>query len=195
MEHPMKNEILPMRQALLKRLNDSELKKWLRDYAMPYKELMAYSVYENVVKDRKSVDQEMKQTFTEMDAMVEQVRAALAATGDKKSRDILRDVYEEFGQKNDELKGNLDLIIVDIPVAIYAKIALNDIDKAKAFFDDSEEAMIAALRKFHERTEYGSLVARARSQSARSIYEQLVAKARSELGDREVKKIIGRVWL
>ena len=42
MEHPMKNEILPMRQALLKRLNDSELKKWLRDYAMPYKELMAY---------------------------------------------------------------------------------------------------------------------------------------------------------
>ena len=25
MEHPMKNEILPMRQALLKRLNDSEL--------------------------------------------------------------------------------------------------------------------------------------------------------------------------
>ena len=38
----MKNEILPMRQALLKRLNDSELKKWLRDYAMPYKELMAY---------------------------------------------------------------------------------------------------------------------------------------------------------
>lgn len=27
MEHPMKNEILPMRQALLKRLNDSELKK------------------------------------------------------------------------------------------------------------------------------------------------------------------------
>lgn len=159
------------------------------------KELMAYSVYENVVKDRKSVDQEMKQTFTEMDAMVEQVRAALAATGDKKSRDILRDVYEEFGQKNDELKGNLDLIIVDIPVAIYAKIALNDIDKAKAFFDDSEEAMIAALRKFHERTEYGSLVARARSQSARSIYEQLVAKARSELGDKEVKKIIGRVWL
>lgn len=42
MEHPMKNEILPMRQALLKRLNDSELEKWLRDYAMPYKELMAY---------------------------------------------------------------------------------------------------------------------------------------------------------
>ena len=42
MEHPMKNEILPVRQALLKRLNDSELKKWLRDYAMPYKELMAY---------------------------------------------------------------------------------------------------------------------------------------------------------
>ena len=42
MEHPMRNEILPMRQALLKRLNDSELKKWLRDYAMPYKELMAY---------------------------------------------------------------------------------------------------------------------------------------------------------
>ena len=41
MEHPMKNEILPMRQALLKRLNDSELKKWLRDDAMPYKELMA----------------------------------------------------------------------------------------------------------------------------------------------------------
>ena len=42
MEHPMKNEILPMRQALLKRLNDSELKNLLRDYAMPYKELMAY---------------------------------------------------------------------------------------------------------------------------------------------------------
>lgn len=38
----MKNEILPMRQALLKRLNDSELKKWLSSYAMPYKELMAY---------------------------------------------------------------------------------------------------------------------------------------------------------
>ena len=158
------------------------------------KELMAYSVYENVVKDRRAVDQELKQTFTELDTMVAQVRAALAATGDKKSRDILRDVYEEFDQKNDELKGNLDLIIVDIPVAIYAKIALNEIDKAKGF-DDSEEDMIAALKQFHQRTEYGVLVSRMTSKSARDIYEQLVAKARSELGDREVEKIIGRAWL
>jgi hypothetical protein len=158
------------------------------------KELMVYSVCENVVKNRKTVDQELKLTFTELDSMVAQVRAALATTGDKKSRDILRDVYEEFDQKNDELKGNIDLIIVDIPVAIYAKIALNDIDKAKSFLDDSEEAMITALRKFHERTDYGSLVARARSQSARSIYEQLIAKARLELGDKDVEKIIGRVW-
>lgn len=158
------------------------------------KELMAYSVYENVVKDRRAVDQEIKQTFTELDSMVAQVRTALAATGDKKSRDILRDVYEEFNQKNDELKGNLDLIIVDIPVAIYAKIALNDIDKAKGF-NDSEKDMIAALKKFHQRTENGALVSRMTSQSARDIYEQLVAKARGELGDKEVEKIIGRVWL
>lgn len=38
----MKNDLVPLRQALLKRLNDSELKNWLRDYAMPYRELMAY---------------------------------------------------------------------------------------------------------------------------------------------------------
>lgn len=157
------------------------------------KELMAYSVDENVVKDRKAVDQELMRTFAEMDSMVAQVRMALAATGDKKSRDILRDVYEEFGQKNDELKGDLDLIIVDIPVAIYAKIALNDIDKAKGF-DDSEDDMIAALKKFHERTEFGALISRIKSSSARNIYDQLVAKARNELGDTEVEKIVGRVW-
>ena len=157
------------------------------------RELMAYWVYENVARNRMAVDRELEQTFAEMDAMVEQVRAALAATGDKKSQDILRDVYEEFGHKNNELKGNLDLIVVDIPVAIYAKIALNDIDKAKGF-NDSEDDMIAALKKFHERTEGGILVQRVRSQSARDIYDQLVAKARDELGDDEVAKIFGRVW-
>ena len=38
----MNNEMLPLERALLTRLNQSELKNWLRDYAMPYRELMAY---------------------------------------------------------------------------------------------------------------------------------------------------------
>ena len=38
----MNNELLPLERALLTRLNQSELKNWLRDYAMPYRELMAY---------------------------------------------------------------------------------------------------------------------------------------------------------
>ena len=38
----MNNEMLPLERALLTRLNQSELKNWLRDYAMTYRELMAY---------------------------------------------------------------------------------------------------------------------------------------------------------
>ena len=36
------DELSPLRHALMSRLNSSELKNWARDYAMPYKELMAY---------------------------------------------------------------------------------------------------------------------------------------------------------
>lgn len=38
----MSNELQPLERALLTRLNQSELKNWLKDYAMPYRELMAY---------------------------------------------------------------------------------------------------------------------------------------------------------
>ena len=31
-----------LERALMERLNRSELKNWIRDYSMPYKELMAY---------------------------------------------------------------------------------------------------------------------------------------------------------
>ncbi len=158
-------------------------------------ELEAYAVNEKVNEDRKTVDRHLSKTFKEMDAMVEQVRAALSAAGDKKSRDILRDVYEEFSQKNEELKGNLDLIIVDIPVAIYAKIALNEIDKAKGLFNDSEEDMVAALKKFFERTEHGVMISRMKSQSARDVYGRLVEVAIDELGEETVKNILGRVEL
>ncbi len=157
------------------------------------RELQSYYVWDTAVSNRKMAEKELSVAFAEMDAMVAQVRAALAATGDKKSRDILRDVYEEFAQKNDELKGNLDLMLVDIPVAIYAKIALNEIDKAKGL-NDSEEDMIAALMKFRARTEYGILVSKIKSQSARDIFSQLVEISRDELGDKEVEKILGRVW-
>ena len=156
-------------------------------------ELSAYVVSNDVVRARMAVDRELVQAFSEMDAMVVRVRDALASTGDKKSRDILRDVSEEFGYKNKALKSNLDLIVVDIPVVIYAKIALNEIDKAKGL-NDSEKDMTVALKKFHERTENGRLVARAKSASARDVYGQLVAKARDELGDEEVEKIFGKAW-
>ncbi len=36
------DELSPLKHALMSRLNSSELKNWARDYAMPYKELMAY---------------------------------------------------------------------------------------------------------------------------------------------------------
>lgn len=36
------DELSPLKHALMSRLNNSELKNWARDYAMPYKELMAY---------------------------------------------------------------------------------------------------------------------------------------------------------
>lgn len=36
------DEMSPLKHALMSRLNSSELKNWARDYAMPYKELMAY---------------------------------------------------------------------------------------------------------------------------------------------------------
>ena len=54
--------------------------------------------------------------------------------------------------------------------------------------------MIVALKKFHERTENGRLIARVKSESALDVYGQLVAKARDELGDDEVEKIFGKVW-
>ena len=36
------DELSPLKHALMSRLNSSELKNWARDYAMLYKELMAY---------------------------------------------------------------------------------------------------------------------------------------------------------
>lgn len=156
-------------------------------------ELSTYVVSNDVVRARMAVDRELVQAFSEMDAMVVRVREALASTGDKKSRDILHEAQEEFGHKNEELKSNFDLIVVDIPVVIYAKIALNEIDKAKGL-NDSEKDMIVALKKFHERTENGRLIARVKSESALDVYGQLIAKARDELGDGEVEKIFGMVW-
>lgn len=162
------------------------------------RELAAYVVRGNVTHDRLAADKELKRSFEEMDKMVERVRealdSALSSVDNKKRSDILRDVYEEFGHKNKELKGNLDLIIVDMPVAIYTKIALNEIDKAKGFVNDSEKEMVAALKRFHARTEHGRLVARVRSGSTRAVYRRLVEIARDELGDNEVKKILGKVW-
>ena len=36
------DEMSPLKHALMMRLNNGEIKNWLKDYAMPYKELMAY---------------------------------------------------------------------------------------------------------------------------------------------------------
>ncbi len=36
------DEISPLKHALMTRLNNGEIKNWLKEYAMPYKELMAY---------------------------------------------------------------------------------------------------------------------------------------------------------
>lgn len=38
----MKSGLSPLEQALLTRLNQSEIKDWLRSYSQPYKELMTY---------------------------------------------------------------------------------------------------------------------------------------------------------
>ena len=156
-------------------------------------ELAAYVIDADVVQDRAMVDHDFKMAFDEMDAMIDKIHMALDMTGDKTTSNALYVVSQEFEEKYAKLKADIDLIIVDIPVAIYIKIALNDIDKAKGIID-TEKDISAALKRFHERTESGKLVLRVMSSNVRSLYRQLVEKARAELGDTEVEKILGEAW-
>lgn len=156
--------------------------------------LAAYVVRGDVTQDRLTVDRQFKQAFAEMDSLAERIDRALETAGDKRSRDILNDIHKAFRAKNDKLKADLNMIIIDIPVAIYSKIALNEIDQAKGL-DDNEKEMIAALVRFRDRTENGTLIKKVKDGSAAyDIFQQLVEKARDELGDDTVEGILGRAW-
>ena len=144
-------------------------------------ELSQYRVGEGIVDEKKQADRSLTKLFAVYWDMLVKVEKALGEVDGAAAKDILHDVADEFGQKDKDLHSNLDTLMVDLPLSIYAKIAIHEIDQAKGLLNDSEGEMSKAMMRFSARTDNGRLMARAKSASAKNICNQLISLARREL--------------